>query len=199
MHSLFLSGTGTNVGKTHYAALLLKAALTQGYSIEQLAYYKPIQCGSPTDCKTIETKLPGIQTYCSYGLSYPASPDYAAKLDGVIIKLEKIKEDFTKIKNKHRFIIVEGAGGLAVPINKDSLVSCIALSLNLPLVLILGRELGTINHSLLSIEHARSKGLEIKGIIVNSLGENDDRAKASIESIKRLGRVEEYDLCLSKN
>ena len=198
--SLFVSGTDTNVGKTFYSVEILKH-LTKHLALNELAYYKPVQCGSDKDYDVIKQGLPGIATYTSYDLTCPASPDYAARVDGVEISLATIVDDFQEIQSKHKFVIVEGAGGLAVPLNDRDLVSDIAASLGLPVVLVISKELGTINHSLLTIEHARARGIEIAGIIVSGLGDDDERTRASIESIKKLGKVEEFNLalCLNKN
>ncbi|MBT6842398.1 MAG: dethiobiotin synthase [Candidatus Melainabacteria bacterium] len=198
--SLFVSGTDTNVGKTYYSIAILKQ-LTKHFALDQLAYYKPVQSGDEKDYDVIRQGLPGIATYTSYDLTCAASPDYAASIEGVKISLAKIANDFKEIQAKHKFVIVEGAGGLAVPLNDRDLVSDIAKSLNVPMILVIGRQLGTINHSLLAIEHARSRGIEIAGIIVSDLGDDDERTRASIESIKKLGKVKEFDLasCLNKN
>ena len=137
------------------------------FHAEDIAYYKPIQCGvNPrTDFETISMQQPKVSTYNTYLLNYPASPDYAAKLDGFDLSLDLIKLDFEKIKAKHKFVIVEGAGGLAVPINGDILVSDIAKTLDLPVVLVSKNQLGNINQSLLSLEHLAKKGLDCAGII----------------------------------
>lgn len=198
--SLFVSGTDTNVGKTFYSIAILNQ-LTQYFAFDELAYYKPVQSGFEKDYDVIKQGLPGIATYTSYDLTCPASPDYAARVDGVEISLATIVDDFQEIQSKHKFVIVEGAGGLAVPLNDRDLVSDIAASLGLPLVLVISKELGTINHSLLTIEHARARGIEIAGIIVSGLGDDSPQNIAAIESIKKLGEVEEFNLalCLNKN
>lgn len=192
MLNIFISATDTGVGKTFHSVKILKALLDSGYKREELAYYKPVQCGDDKDYNVITRDLGDITTYCSYDLHYPASPHYAAEKEYVEISLEKIRSDYEEIRAKHRCVIVEGAGGLAVPLNyKGDLVSDIPRVLNLPIVLIIRPNLGTINHSLLSIEHARSKGLEVLGIIVSELALEADteRTKNSINTIMNLGGV----------
>jgi dethiobiotin synthetase len=191
-NSIFISATDTGVGKTFHSVKLLKKLLDLGYKREELAYYKPIQCGDNKDYSVITQDLGDISTYCSYDLHYPASPHYAAQKEGIVINLEKIRSDYDEIKTKHKFIVVEGAGGLAVPLNySGDLVSDIPRVLELPIILVIRPNLGTINHSLLSIEHARTKGLEICGIIVSELALEADteRTKNSIDTIIKFGGV----------
>ncbi len=194
---LFISATDTGVGKTFYSMKILKDLLALGYKIEELAYYKPIQCGSDKDYDIVAKDISGIATYCSYDLHYPASPHYSASKEQVEIDLQKIRDDFNKIQSKHKFVIIEGAGGLAVPVNnKADLVSDIIRVLDLPLVLVISPKLGTINHSLLSIEHARHKGLKLLGIIVAELDldTNVDRTKNAIDTIIKLGHTQIFNI-----
>jgi dethiobiotin synthetase len=192
---IFISATDTDVGKTYFANKIIGQLLKSGrYTALELAYYKPIQCGSEKDYDLIKEEHPGVATYISYDFAFAASPDYAASLENIDIQLEKIQEDFTKIKAKHKFIIVEGAGGLAVPINDTNTVADIVKILDLPLVLIIRSELGTINHSILSIEYARHKGLKLNGIIVSTKNKNNDQAvqarnDAAIASILKHAKV----------
>ena len=200
---LFVTATDTDVGKTYFSKSLLSKLLEQ-MPKEKLAYYKPIQCGKPTDYDVI--KELGIDTHCSYDLTYPASPDYAASLEGVEIKLEKILDDFQKLKAQYDFILVEGAGGLAVPINKTEMISDLAKALNLETILVIRPDLGTINHSILSLEHIKAKGLKLKGIYVSgkhrdlSLAyelSDEERSKqnsAALKSILEFSQAKEISL-----
>ena len=192
LNNIFVSATDTGVGKTFHSVKILKALLDAGYKSGELAYYKPVQCGPDKDYMVITQDLGNIATYCSYDLHYPASPHYAAEKEHVVINLEKIRSDYEEIRAKHRCVIVEGAGGLAVPLNyTGDLVSDIPRVLDLPVLLIIRPNLGTINHSLLSIEHARAKGLKILGIIVSDLVLEADieRTKNSIDTIMKIGGV----------
>ncbi len=189
---VFVSATNTGIGKTFYSVKILKDLLASGHKLEDIAYYKPIQCGEDKDYKVIAQDINGIATYCSYDLHYPASPQYAAEKEQVEIDLQKIRSDYKQIQAKHRCIVVEGAGGLAVPLNNQGdLISDIIRVLDLPLVLVVSPNLGTINHSLLSIEHAKAKGLNILGIIVSELDldANLERTKNAIDTIIKIGGV----------
>lgn len=201
--SLFITSTDTGIGKTFFASVLIKEILEKKlFKAEEIAYFKPIQCGREfrneefaTDYDCISRENPEIAVFNSYFLGYPAAPNLAAKLENITIDIKKIKEDFKNLKKQFKFIIVEGAGGLAVPITDDYWISDLAKDLNLPIVLVIRTALGTINHSLLSIEHARNKKLEIAGIQVSDVipGENLQK-EDSITSILRIGNVELFSI-----
>lgn len=187
------------MGKTFFSNLIIKSAL-QTFSADQIAYYKPIQCGKEfsgeingyeADFEYIKRHNPGIAVYNSYFLSQPAAPIIAANSGGekIDIDLSKIEDDFKKIKSQHKFVIVEGAGGLVVPIKENFLVSDLIKLLDLPLLLIIGSKLGTINHSLLSIEHAKSKNIELLGFVMSNrepLSAHDSEVLRVIENFSNV-------------
>jgi len=156
----FISGIGTEVGKTIASAILVKALKAD--------YWKPVQAG---DLENSDTHK--IQRWAShenlqlfperFRLNTPASPHHAAAIDGISIQLH----DFKCPKNEGRPLIIEGAGGLMVPLNdQDCMIDLIA-RLGLPLVLVSRHYLGSINHSLLSIEAVRSRNIPLAGILFN--------------------------------
>lgn len=156
----FVTGTDTNVGKT-IASSLLCAAL-------DAYYWKPIQTGSRegTDRATVTrtAELPTTrlipETYC---FRPPVSPHLAARLANTQIRLKKIKlPELPSDAN----LIVEGAGGVFVPINKTELMTDLMLHLNLPVLVVARSSLGTINHATLSLAALRSVRLEIRGVIM---------------------------------
>ncbi len=165
--SIFISATDTNVGKTYISIALLRELLARGFKHSELAYYKPLQSGiEEVDSDAVAKAVPGVAIYNSYTLKYPAAPSFAAQHEGIEIDIQRIINDYQKIKAK--IIIIEGAGGLAVPIKGGYLVSDLIRDLGAPLLLVTRPSLGTINHSLLSIEHAKAKGLNLIGFYVNS-------------------------------
>lgn len=174
---IFISATDTNIGKTHFSGLLIKELLKH-YKADEIAYYKPIQCGREfddtkkeyqTDLETISDLDLGIDAHNSYFLNYPAAPLLSAKLENTDISIAKIRYDFAALKAKYKFIIVEGAGGLAVPIKNGFMISDLAKALDLPLLLIARPDLGTINHTILSIEHAQKKDIPILGFMTSEV------------------------------
>jgi len=156
--SFFVTGTDTDVGKTLTAAWLM---LHLGAD-----YFKPVQAGlEQTDLETIQdiTKLPPERFYpCIYELTQPLSPHESAKRDGLVIEMNKFK-----LPQAERPLIVEGAGGLMVPLNDDNFVIDLMVQFKLPVILVCRSGLGTINHTLLSLEVLRQRGIEVAGLIMS--------------------------------
>lgn len=156
---LFVTGTDTNVGKTVVSAIL--AAGWRG------SYWKPIQSGleQRTDSELVQflAGLPAARVLAErFRLSAPLSPHAAAARDGITIKVS----DF-RLPACRGPLIVEGAGGLLVPLNETEFMVDLMASLRLPVLLVARTTLGTINHTLLSIEALRNRGLEICGLVLN--------------------------------
>ena len=160
-HNIFITGTDTNVGKTVISALLV---LATGYN-----YWKPIQCGT-IPC-TDRAKIIALTSYnrCyiipkeHYLFPDPLSPHASSKNVGVQIKLT----DF-QIPKSHKPFIIEGAGGLLVPLNEQSdMMIDLIVYLKTSLVLVARSTLGTINHTLLSIEAIRKHNIPLLGVILN--------------------------------
>ena len=165
---IFVTATDTDVGKTYFSKSLINFLIENNhFKQKEIAYFKAVQCGRPSDFDEIK-KETGVDIYCSYDLSFPASPDYAASLENVEIDLEKIKADFQDLQSKYKFIIVEGAGGVAVPFNNKDLVSDLAKLLGLETILVIRPDLGTINHSITAVEHLQNKGVKLKGLFVSA-------------------------------
>jgi len=157
----FITGIGTNVGKTIASAILTEALKAN--------YWKPVQAGdlNQTDTHTVQSLVSNTQTVFypeAYRLNTPASPHAAAKIDGIEIKLS----DF-KLPETQSNLIIEGAGGLMVPLNDTHLVVDLITYLNVEVILVSQNYLGSINHTLLSIEFLKAKNIPIKGIIFNGI------------------------------
>lgn len=159
MKRIFISGISTEVGKTVAAAILTEAL--------QADYWKPVQSGSITDSdtRTVKSLISNSKTKFhpeAYSLREPLSPHAAAELDGVKIDLTKIIPPDT---NNH--LIIEGAGGLLVPLNNQSLVIDLIQQLEAEVVLVSRNYLGSINHTLLSVEALRNRNIPVRGLIFN--------------------------------
>lgn len=155
----FVSGIGTEVGKTVVSAILVEYL--------QADYWKPVQAGDldDTDSMKITQWISNNHSVVhpeGFRLNTPASPHYAAALDGVRIGLDDFKLPLTE-----NDLIVEGAGGLMVPLNEEDLIIDLIKKIKLPLILVSRNYLGSINHTLLSIEVLQKRGIEIAGIIFN--------------------------------
>ncbi len=151
----FITAIGTDSGKTLAAAILCKALGAD--------YWKPVQAGLPRDADTIKMLMPGCKIHPeTYLLTTPASPHAAAKIDGVEIDLNK----FT-IPTTNNSLVIEGAGGCLVPLNDRDFIIDIPKKLKLPIVLVANLYLGSINHTLLTINYLKQHDLDVKGIIIN--------------------------------
>ncbi len=152
---VFVSGTDTEIGKT-----LACGILASGWNAH---YWKPVQSGSssPTDSETMAQWInPASILPEQFVLTEPLSPNQSAERDGVEITLE----DF-KLPDVEGPLVVEGAGGLMVPLNGKSLMIDLASQLALPVVLVCRTSLGTINHTLLSIEMLKQRSIPLAGLI----------------------------------
>jgi dethiobiotin synthetase len=173
----FITGTDTNIGKTVVSAML---TLGLGY-----AYWKPIQSGlAPiTDTEFVRSTTGLDDSYFipeRYRLTQPLSPHAAAKIDDVEIALS----DFQLPLTDKPGLIVEGAGGLMVPLNDQDLMIDLIRSLNLPVCLVARSTLGTINHALLSIAALQHAKIPILGVIINGQKNQSNR-----EAIAHYGKV----------
>ncbi|MCA6079104.1 dethiobiotin synthase [Fulvivirga sedimenti] len=151
----FVSAIGTDSGKT-----LISAILARHLNAD---YWKPIQAGDPRDSEEVARLTGNTLTIHPerYHLKLPASPHLAAKEEGITISLN----DFELPSTGN--LIVEGAGGLMVPLNDDDLVIDLPLKWNMPIILVCNIYLGSINHSLLSIEYLKNRNANVAGIIFN--------------------------------
>ena len=158
MQNYFITGTDTDVGKTIASAWLMLHL--------EADYYKPAQAGlEETDRQTVQdiTNFPADRFHpCTYELTQPLSPHESAKRDGIAIEMDKFA-----LPQTTRPLIVEGAGGLMVPLNDDNLVIDLIAQLELPIILVCRSGLGTINHTLLSLEAIHTRNLPIAGLIIS--------------------------------
>lgn len=155
----FVSGIGTNVGKTLVSAILVEAL--------QADYWKPVQSGTieGMDSETVRSLISNGRTAIhpeSYLLKEPLSPHFAAKLDGVEIELSHIKKPETT-----NTLIIEGAGGLLVPLNDTDAVIDLAGQFDAEVILVISEYLGCINHALLSLHYLQSKSCKIHSLVFN--------------------------------
>ncbi|MBA0885094.1 dethiobiotin synthase [Flavobacterium undicola] len=180
---LFITGIGTDVGKTIASAIITEAL--------EADYWKPIQAGDldTSDSHKIKAFLSNDKTVIhpnSFALNTPASPHLAAELDNIVIDLEKIAEPIT---NNH--LVVEGAGGLFVPLNDSDCVIDL-IKKDYKVIVVSRHYLGSINHTLLTIEALKSRKIGIAGILFNG---NENQSTESIilnkTGVKCIGRIEE--------
>jgi dethiobiotin synthetase len=186
-NSYFVSGIGTDIGKTITCAIL-----TEAFKAD---YWKPIQAGNieSSDLMIIQNLISNTVTEIhapSYSFEIPASPHFAAEKEGRDIEIDKIKIPVTK-----NMLFIEGAGGLLVPINRNELVIDLIEELNVPVILVVKNYLGAINHTLLSIEALKHRRIKLAGIIYNGGNrlENIDFIE-KFTGVKTLGYIPDLEV-----
>lgn len=191
--NIFVTATDTDVGKTVVTAGLAAIMQSLGYKAGVL---KPLQTGAVSqgsflispDLAFIKKIDPYVSTHASYVLKTPSAPYIASEIEGVPIDLDVILRDYVKMNQKCDTVIVEGSGGLLVPVGPNLLMSDVIKKLNLPAVIVARPNLGTINHTLLTINNAKQLGVNISGVIINKYPEDTD--DVVIKTAPRL--IEEY-------
>lgn len=175
----FVTGIGTEIGKT-----ITSAILTEHLKAD---YWKPIQSGDLHQSDTIKVKSlvsnPNTKFHPeAYQLKQPFSPHYSAMLDGVEIDLDSIN-----LPQTSNNLIVEGAGGLMVPLNQQDLIIDLIKKLGLEVILVSKNYLGSINHTLLSVEALKARNIPIKGLIFN--GEKNEGTESIIKKMTSLNVI----------
>ena len=185
MKNYFVTGIGTNIGKTIVSAILTEAL--------EADYWKPIQAGDleHTDSFKVKDLISNSTTKIhpeAYRLNKPMSPHAAAKLDNITIDLEKI--ELPKTTNN---LIIEGAGGLMVPLNNKDLIIDLIKKLDVEVILVSQNYLGSINHTLLSLESLKVRKLKVKGVIFNGNPNLEtENYILNYSGVKCLGRIDEH-------
>jgi dethiobiotin synthetase len=194
LRGVFVSGTGTEVGKSVVAAVIAAALVRGG---ESVAVFKPAltgldQPGEP-DHELLRRASGSDQDddgIAPYRYRQPLSPHLAAELEGARIDPGLLVERARGAAAAADAIVCEGVGGLLVPLTPGYLVRDLAVDLALPLVIAAAPGLGTINHTLLTVEAARAVGLEVAGVVLTPWpGEEGPLERSNLETIAALGRV----------
>lgn len=181
---VFVAGIGTEVGKTIVSAIVVKALDAE--------YWKPIQSGTESQSDSEEVSL--LSGGClvhpeAYRLRAPMSPDAAAAREGVTISLDTIEVPVTSAP-----LVIEGAGGLMVPLNGEHTNLDLIERLDAPVLLVSRHYLGSINHTLLSVKALESRGIPLLGIIFNGHAHPETEASiARFSKARILGRVGEEE------
>jgi dethiobiotin synthetase len=170
-NAFFITGSGTNVGKTYAAGFIARELVKKG---RQVVYMKAIQTGlsqNKPDAEIVRKICPEIiqlddELTCPYSFMLPASPQLAAKCENRKIHPAKIVRNFDRIRSMYpsATILVEGAGGIMVPIIRTYMMINLISDLNIPVILVALPTLGTINHTLLTMFVLRAKKTQIEGI-----------------------------------
>jgi dethiobiotin synthetase len=184
MTGLFVTGTGTNIGKT-----VVAAALLYRYRIvTPMCYWKPVQTGVPEDDDTAIIKdlaACNNEEICESGirLPRPLSPHLSAELCGARIEISEILRSIRDLKLRQCWL-AEGAGGVLVPLNAKEFLADLIAALGFPAVIVASSQLGTINHTLLTLEALRKRSITVAGVILNG-----DLNPENRRAIERFGDV----------
>lgn len=182
MKRFLITGTDTDIGKTVFAAALTRAL--------DGCYWKPVQAGleGGTDAQTVErlTGLPADRILPeAWRLRTPASPHLAAALDSV-----NIDPDALTVPSCDRALVIEGAGGALVPLTDDVLFADVFIRWDAPVIVCASTRLGTINHTLLTLEALRSRGAVIAGVaFIGEANPSSEQAIVRFGQVRRLGRL----------
>jgi dethiobiotin synthetase len=188
---IFIAGIGTEVGKTVASAIVTQALKAD--------YWKPVQSGDlhDTDSHKIARLVSNSSTRIlpeTYRFKHPASPHLSAAMEGQTIDLQRLTSDYHRISTD-RPTVIEGAGGLMVPLNDRDLYLDWLRQMQIPVVLVSRHYLGSINHTLLSVAALRQANIPIKGIIFN--GHRNESSESAIiyqTNLPVLLRIEEVNV-----
>lgn len=172
---LFITGTDTGVGKTVVSGAIARALSSAGINVGVM---KPIETGCPqrngrlklSDALYLRAAAgvnDPIETITPYAYRNPLAPRAASLFEGNEINLEKILQAYDQLRRRHSFLIVEGLGGLLVPLTAQADLPDLIRLLDLPVLLVARSGLGTLNHSLLTLRHGSELGIRFAGIIFN--------------------------------
>jgi dethiobiotin synthetase len=201
---LFITGTDTGVGKTFFTCALAALLRSDGY---QVGVMKPAE----TDCvekdgalfpedawqlKNASGCAEAIETICPYRLAEPLAPSLAAERAGMKIDIDHLLALYRDIAARHDITLVEGAGGLMVPMVPGFTFADFARVAKLPILVVAANRLGAINHLLLTLEHASCKGLRVWGYVLNQVtaesslaAETNREALAGLTGVPCLGEI----------
>lgn len=187
--TIFISGIDTDAGKSYVTGWLAKEFMNEGLSV---ITEKPVQTGNREFSEDIDIhrRIMGVamqdvdldHTTAPIIFSYPASPHLAAKIDGGEIDLNVIDEATAKLASLYDVVLIEGAGGLMVPLGENVLTIDYPMTRRLPVALVTNGRLGSINHTLLSLEALRSRGMAMHSLIYNCHFDSDEIIAAETQA-----------------
>lgn len=194
----FITGTGTDVGKT-FASGFISNMLA--YIGKKSLYYKLIQCG-PAECnhevypegdtELIQKKFDHPYTYCSFQLKTPASPHYAFSTESRIFNFKEIQDKLLISRKEYDFVVAEGAGGIRVPVSDSLEMSDLARFIGFPVIVVALPGLGTLNHTLLTLEHLKHKQIPVAGFMFSELTHEGLNSPSVSNTLQELQKRSSY-------
>lgn len=193
MRGIFITGTGTDVGKTYTAAFLLKLLSRVD---KKTLYYKPIQCGPAVfegktytggDAQIMREVMKHYDIACSYELNTPASPHFAFAQEGKEFSGRVVQDFLMRARRDFECVVMEGAGGIRVPLNDHQEMADLAKMSCFPVLIVTHPGLGTLNHTLLTLECLKNRSIPIAGFVFSSVdGEIDLEDPIIADNIRTL-------------
>lgn len=192
--AFFITGTDTDVGKTYIAEALVRYFVQQGKATIGM---KPVSAG----CTLVNDELLNddvralmaasnvhapLQLINPFAFEPAIAPHIAAEQAGVVVSIAKIQQAFDALKSKADVVIVEGAGGFRVPINREQTMADLAVQLNLPIIMVVGVRLGCINHALMTAGSIRAAGLHLAGWVANRIDPEMSAIEENIATLKAM-------------
>jgi dethiobiotin synthetase len=178
MRGVFVTGSDTGVGKTEVACALVRGHRARGLDVVAV---KPAQSGhepgEPSDAERLAAAAGGaepIELVCLYSFAAPLAPAVAARLEGKQVSIERILDCARELAARHAALLVEGAGGILTPLTERHSYADLAVALRLPALVVARAGLGTVNHTALTCEALRARGIAIHGVVLNRLSERRD-------------------------
>jgi dethiobiotin synthetase len=192
VRGLFVTATDTGVGKTEVACGIVRGLRGRGLDVGAM---KPAQSGvapgEPSDADLLREAAGGgdpPELVCPYSFADPLAPAVAARLAGVEIALDRVLAAARALAARHAALVVEGAGGLLVPLTARETYADLAAALGLPVLVVARAGLGTVNHTALTLEALRARGLRVAGVVLNrATAAADPSIPHNAAEIERLG------------
>lgn len=184
MRGIFVTGTDTGVGKTYFSCCLVRFLREKGCPV---VGFKPIETGCSPECSDAE-KLSAVSEanlLPVYALKEPLAPSVASEIEGVRISHRFVVEKCRELL-LNRPAVIEGAGGIMVPITWEFTFLDLVRELRLPLVVVALNKLGVINHTLLTVKICEKAGLEVRGVVLNSFSPQDRSFETNLYSLRKL-------------
>jgi len=194
---IFVTGTDTEVGKSYVSRGIAKELSKN----DTVAYLKPFQSGVvdgvPNDADIVRLADENIFAKSTYITKTPSTPLISAEIDNVDYNIEKVVSDFEELKKKYNNVIVEGSGGIYVPVKKGILMADVIKRLNIPVLIVARPDLGTINHTLMTIDCLINNNIKVLGAVISNYPINPTdpvitRAKEMIEMFS--GQIKVLDI-----
>lgn len=194
--SIFVTGTDTGVGKTTVSAGIAASLSQRGWRV---GVYKPAETGCAPDASGGRSAADAVRlqffsacsadldTICPYALREPLAPLVAAEREAVRIDPGRLAACYDAIARGHDITLIEGAGGLLVPLTPSVTFADFAKRLDVPVLVVVGSRLGAINHAMLTVRYAESIGLRVLGYVVNFFqADSDQAAQSNVDVLARL-------------